>query len=403
MPRSLRALPVAAFLVASSLSGVQACATGHIAATLTSFPKEAISTPFYWAPEAGGQIQFVLRAIGDDCTPQPVSIRYATKDGSATAPFDYAPASGERVVSTDPAHGDQDRQPVPVSVVDDLVPEGAVENAVVELTGVTGGYLTPPTSASLVIVDDDGPDARVALDAAASYRQLETFSKAGVAVFRGGSAAGTTTVHYSVSPGPAPAADPDADYKAESGSLTFGPGDRIEMVPITLVNDSNTESNENFTVALGNVDGGVIDGSSSATFTILDNEELGVPLSKFHHPRQGWKYKPSDYRIREIHVFTEDRGGSGVAKAEFALRKNLTGGGCAWLSKRKWKNAPCKKEVWNKMGMYETDFFYIRVPELEASNGTIQTYSAFSRAIDGAGNKEKQLEKGRNANTFDIK
>jgi len=55
------------------------------------------------------------------------------------------------------------------------------------------------------------------------------------------------------------------------------------------------------------------------------------------------------------------------------------------------------------MGMYEADFFYIRLPALKPSRGAIQTYTALSRAIDGAGNREARFERGRNANTFGIK
>jgi len=291
-----------------------------------------------------------------------------------------------------------------VTVVGDPAPEAMLESATVELTGVQGGYLSYPTTAALHMVDDDGPTARVALDGAAVHRQLETFNQGGVAVFRAGSAADTTAVSYSVSPGPGRAAKKGDDYKAaETGTLTFAPGDRIEMIPITLVNDRRTESEENLTVTLTGAEGGAIDGTASRTFTILDNEEPNAPISLFHHPRNRWKYKSKDYRIREIHVFTEDRGGSGVTRADFALRRNLQSGGCSWWKGKRWKSKSCNKEIWNKMGMYEPDFFFIRVPALQPSRGSIETYTAFSRATDGAGNKEQRFEKGRNFNTFDIK
>ena len=406
MPRFLRTFPVAVLLAGSSMSGVEAaCATGHIAATLTDFPPEAVTSPFYWSEEASRQVSFVLRAIGDDCFASAVTISYQTKDGTASSGADYLPTSGSRAVTTDPSHGGNDRQTVQVSVADDVVPENVVEAATIELTGVQGGYLAPPTSAALYMIDDDGPTARVALDASIAYQQLETYGQGGVPVFRGGLASESTTVHYTVAPGPAPAATPGADYRADSGSLTFGPGDRLEMIPITLLNDIDTEVGEKLTVTLTSVEGGELDsnGGTTITFTILDNEEPNAPLSRFHHPRNKWKYKPADYRIREIHVFTEDRGGSGVTRADFALRRNLAGGGCSWWTGKKWKDRSCKKEMWVKMGKYEPDFFFIRVPELDASTGAINTYSAFSRAIDGAGNKESKFEKGRNANTFDVK
>jgi hypothetical protein len=376
-----------------------------VAATLADFPSEAVSSPFYWAAEDSGQITFVLRAIGDDCTPMAVSIGYQTKDASATAPADYLPASGQRVVTTDPTHGGGDRQPVPVSVTGDVIPEAVVESAIVELTGVQGGgHLSAPTSAALHIVDDDGPTARIALDGGAVYRQLETYNNAGVAVFRGGSAGDTTTVTYAVDPGPAPAATPGNDYRAESGTLTFGPGDRVEMIPIFLVNDRDTETDEHLTITLTGAEGGIIDGAASTQFTILDNEGKGVPESLFHHPRNKWKYTSKDFRIREIHVFTKDIGGAGVVGADIALRRNMKSAKCSWLvGKKKWKNGPCTNERWKKMKMYEADFFYIRLPALKPSRGRIESYTALSRAVDGAGNRENSFQRGRNANTFDIK
>ena len=408
----LRTLPVAAILLTLSLSGVQAaCATGHVAATLSDFAPEALSSPFYWTTEGSGssQVTFVLRAIGDDCFASAVTISYATKDGAgphnpATAPSDYAPTSGQRAVSTDPSHAGNDRQPVSVPVVGDAVAEAVLESATVELTGVQGGgHLSPPTSAALHIVDDDGPTARISLDPNATYRQVETYNMAGIPVFRGGSGAETVTVPYTVEPGPAPAAEPGADYRAASGTVTFAPGDRIEMVPITLVNDRDTEGEEKLTVTLTGAEGGAIDGAASSVFTIVDNEELGVPRSLFHHPRHKRTYRAKDYRIREIHVFTEDRGGSGVIGAELALRKNLSGRGCQWWTGRKWKRGSCSKLSWLSMDMYETDFFYRRFPSLPKSRGAIESYTAFSRAIDGAGNRERKLDPGRNANTFEIK
>lgn len=374
-----------------------------MAATLADFPSEAVSSPSYWAAEDSGQVTFIMRAIGDDCTPNAVTISYQTKDGSAASGTDYVPASGQRVVTTDPTHGPNDRSPVPVSLVSDPIPEGVVESAIVELTGVQGGgHLSPPITAGLHIVDDDGPASRISLDGGAAYRQLETFNIAGVAVFRGGAAGGTTTVNYTIEPGPTPAKAGE-DYKAESGTLTFASGDRIEMIPITLVNDRDTEREESFVITLTGAEGGVIDGPSSTVFTILDNEEAGAPESLFHHPRNKWKYRSEDYRIREIHVFTKDLGASGVVGAEFALRRNMKSGGCSWLSGKRWKKKPCNNEVWNKMGQYEPDFFYIRMPTLKPSTGKVESYTAISRAIDGAGNREEKFESGRNANTFDIK
>jgi hypothetical protein len=55
------------------------------------------------------------------------------------------------------------------------------------------------------------------------------------------------------------------------------------------------------------------------------------------------------------------------------------------------------------MGKFETDFFFIRIDALAPSKGKIDDYTAFSRAIDGAGNIEWFLNPGENHNTFEVK
>jgi len=139
------------------------------------------------------------------------------------------------------------------------------------------------------------------------------------------------------------------------------------------------------------------------TFTITDNEESFPPSSSLHHPNQGKKYSPSKFLIREIHIFTTDEGGAGTVAAEFALRRNMKNRSCGWWTGKKFKNGKCDAERWLKTEQYETDFFYIRMPELPASVGKVKNYTAYSRAIDGAKNVEGDFEVGRNANTFEIK
>jgi hypothetical protein len=103
-------------------------------------------------------------------------------------------------------------------------------------------------------------------------------------------------------------------------------------------------------------------------------------------------------------VFTDDNpGGSGVVSAQFALRRNLPNGKCQWWKGgRKFKKGSCEKERWKKMGKFESDYFFIRSDALPPSPGKTD-YTAFSRAIDAAGNVESFFDPGRNANTFEVK
>jgi hypothetical protein len=216
-------------------------------------------------------------------------------------------------------------------------------------------------------------------------------------VFKAGN--GAATVSYTVSPGSAQAG---RDYEASSGTLSFAENQRSAMIPITVLDDRDAEGAETVNLTLSGP--GVVEEPSMVTFTIQDNEELGKPSSSIHHPNNRKTYRSTDYRIREIHVFTDDNpGGSGVVTAQFALRHNLKNGKCRWWrGGRRFKKGSCEKERWKRMGKFETDYFFIRTKALPPSPGRAD-YTAFSRAIDAAGNVETFFDAGRNANTFNIK
>lgn len=378
-------------------SADQACATNHMRARLEVFSEGSVSRPLYWVAENGGPATFTVRIIGSGCDGSTSTISYEIQPGSATTPADYVAPSGSITFVNTVGHPDTEKRDV--TITNDGLPlgEGAVELATVVLTGATGGALIPPTSALIVIVEDDGPAARVSL-AEGPYEENESTPAGGVPVFRGGDASGTTTVSWSLAPG---TATPDADYAAPpSGTLTFGPGDRMELIPVTVIDDSERETPETLTVSIS---GPGTEGTTSVPFTITDNEENIPPSSSLHHPNNRKTYRASHYLIREIHIFTRDQGGAGTVAAEFALRRNMKDGSCAWWSGKRFKKGKCDGERWLNTGQYETDFFYIRLAELQPSVGKIRNYTAYSRAIDGAKNFEALFEVGRNANTFEVR
>jgi hypothetical protein len=88
-----------------------------------------------------------------------------------------------------------------------------------------------------------------------------------------------------------------------------------------------------------------------------------------------------------------------------ALRRNLVNGKCAWNAKKGWQKKDCQNRTWLPTKYDDVgELFYYRMKQLKSSVGTkIKDYTAFSRAIDGAGNVEKQFTKKRNMNTFEIR
>ena len=375
-----------------------ACASGHVQASLGVFPAEAISRPLYWGVENGGHVTFTVRIFDASCDGSTSQVNYAGQDGSATSGLDYTLPPGFVTVVNAPGHPNQVQ--VNAQVTNDALPDvGAVEQATITLTGASGATIIQPSSAPLFIVDDDGLTPRVAFGGG-EYEEIEGSGQGGIPVFRGGSGDGTAEVTYTISSGSAQAG---SDFSASSGTLSFGPNERAKLIPITVLDDLDAEGSESFTVTLSGP--GVVEEPSTATFFIRDNEERIKPTSSLHHPNNRKKYRSNDFRIREVHVFTKDNpGGAGVVQAQFALRKNLKGGKCQWWVKgRKFRKGDCDKQRWKGMGKFEPNFFFIRIDSLPPSKGKIGDYTAFSRAIDGAGNVETFLNTGENHNTFEIK
>ena len=371
-----------------------ACASGHIQTSLGRFPGEAMSRPLYWGVEGQGSVAMTIRIFDATCDGSTFQVNYQAQDGTAVTGVDYTRPPGVVTLVTTPGHPDQAQ--VPFQLTDNPIADAfAVQSATFMLTSARNASIVQPASAPVFIVDDDGPLPRVSIGPT-EYSEMEGSGEGGVPVFKAGN--GAATVNYVVSGG---TAQPGRDYVAGSGSISFGPSERAKLVPITVLDDGETEGTETLSVSISGT--GVVEEPSQVTFNITDNEEVSKPSSSIHHPNHRKRYPNTDYRIREIHVFTADNAGSGVVAAEFALRRNLANGKCQWWKGgRRFKKGACGQHRWHRMGKFESDYFYVRTEALRPSRGKTD-YTAFSRAVDAAGNVETFLEPGRNANTFEVK
>jgi hypothetical protein len=392
-------LALALTLSAIPAGAEQACASNHVVTRLGGFSEGSVSLPLYWAAENAGQATVTLLILTLFCDGSTSTANWEVQPGSATA-TDYSPATAPFQWAN--TFGHSPTQTRTVTITNDSfssIPsfETGVETARVALTGGSNVRFEEPSSAELVILDDDAPIPTMSLVAGA-YAESESTPAGGVPVFRAGNVSGPSTVNYTLGGGTATAG---ADYQAATtGTLTFAAGDRVEVIPVNVVDDTDREASETLDVSIS---GTGVEEPSKVSLEITDNEESFPPSSSLHHPNQGKKYPASKFLIREIHIFTSDEGGAGTVAAEFALRRNMKNRSCAWWTGRKFKKGKCEAERWLKTDVYETDFFYIRMPELPASVGTVKNYTAYSRAIDGAKNVESDFEVGRNANTFEIK
>ena len=226
------------------------------------------SAPGYSVPEGGTATITVQRVGGDD---GPVSVGFATSDGSAGAGGDYTPRSG----TLSWADGDDDPKNFTVPTVEDGAVE-ADETVNLSLSGPTGGAgLGSPSTATLTIRDDDspppgGPPGMLAFGAAETSAQ-EGGPPASVAVTRTGGTSGGVSARVQTSDGSATAG---ADYAPVDATVSFADGDAApKSVAVPLVDDAAIEEPETINLALSQPTGGASLGApSAATLTVLDDD-----------------------------------------------------------------------------------------------------------------------------------
>jgi hypothetical protein len=208
----------------------------------------------------GGTAVITVKRVGS--TAAGVTVSYATSDGTATAPGDYAARSG---TLTFPAGVNSLTFSVPT--VNDTAYEGD-ETVNVMLTGASGIGLGAPNVAVLTIKDDDL--GGVVQFGAAKYTVAESAGWATVTVTRSGGKASGVTVEYEANDGSATAG---SDYTANEGTLTFGAGETTKTLTIPITDDWLAEGNETFALEFWNVTGGATLGArATTTVEIVDNE-----------------------------------------------------------------------------------------------------------------------------------
>ena len=357
-----------------------------------------VTNPSIAFREQSGNVTVLVERLQHGLTDAQVEYSTSAAEG-ATPGADYEDKSGTMTLAP------VDQKEVLVGVLDDAEVEN-VETFTFDLDSARGGtVLRFPKSATVTIVDNDGP-ARVSFATAQPLQAWENRGAAAVTLIRSGSdIAGPASVTLTSSDGVAQAG---ADYEAVSQEVAFAANEfrKTALVPIT--NDTEEESTEDFTLALSAPSGADVSAPETATMHILDDDsgsaDFVAPVTQFHLPRNGRSYRPRE--ARAIHLFSSDAA-SGVAKMWLALRKNLRNGRCAWWGGRRFKSGPCGKQRWIDMGKLPQNYFVVyrlRKPLKPSTRKTgIKKYTAFGRARDEAGNFELTFKKGRNKVNYSIK
>jgi len=190
----------------------------------------------------------------------PVTVHYETANGSAAAGSDYTAASGDVTFAAG-----QTTQTITVAVLGDRLPE-PTEAFVVNLSGATNATIADGQAVGSIV--DNEP--RISIN---------NVSK------KEGNGKGTTlyvftvslsvaydqpvTVSYATANGTAAAG---SDYVAQSGTLTFAPGETTKTITIAVYRDRNAEANETFYVDLFGNSSNSLFTKSRGVGTILNDD-----------------------------------------------------------------------------------------------------------------------------------
>jgi aryl-phospho-beta-D-glucosidase BglC (GH1 family)/ribosomal protein L35AE/L33A len=232
--------------------------------------KLAKLTPIQFSFGTGNSITTAMFTVTlSQASSQPVTLQYATANGTAAAGSDYTAVSGTITF----AAGETSRT-ITVPVIRDRVSE-STEAFTLQLKLVSGATLAR-SSATGTIQDDDGtsvPVPGVSVGNASLTEGNSGTSTARFTVTLSATASGPVVVLFETANGTATAG---SDYTAKSGSLTFVPGETSKTIDVIVAGETLVETDETFLVRLTSASGATIN-TTQAIATIRNDDQTPVP------------------------------------------------------------------------------------------------------------------------------
>ena len=212
------------------------------------------------APEGDGRLGFFVW-LGSD-SGRTVTVDYATRAGTATAGLDYQTASGTLTIPPG-----SEGETIRVTIVDDALDEN---HETLELVLTNPRFAVPgDLEAAGTIRDDDAEPGLSIADVSAAERS----GGMQFAAVLGAVAGKTLSWQFETRDGSATAGE---DYGRSSGTLVFEAGETRKTIPVTIVDDTMDEVEEDFTITVHEIRG--IPGSRcpEPTGTILDDDDNAI-------------------------------------------------------------------------------------------------------------------------------
>jgi hypothetical protein len=191
-----------------------------------------------------------------------VTVDYATADGSAVAPGDYASTGG--TVTFNPG---QTSKQVVVQVKGETLNE-TTEIFSVVLSNPTNATVSGSGFAAGTITNDDAIPT-LSINNVTALEGLAGTTDFVFTVTLSAASGQTVTVDFATANGSAIA---PGDYASNGGTLTFNPGTTTQTITIQVVGDPTLEANETFTANLSNAMNATVSGAGVGTGTITNDD-----------------------------------------------------------------------------------------------------------------------------------
>ena len=195
---------------------------------------------------------------------QPVTVSFATANGTAQAGSDYASASGTLTFAPNDV-----AETVAVTINGDTLFE-TNEAFAVNLTNAVNATIADSQATGTINNDDAAPTLSIA-DATVGEGNAGTANLV-FTVTQSAPSGVATTVNFATANGTATA---PADYVGTSGTLTLAPGATTQTITVAVNGDTVVEPNETLTVALSAPNNATL-ADGLATGTIADDDVLPV-------------------------------------------------------------------------------------------------------------------------------
>jgi len=210
-----------------------------------------------------------------------ISINFETVDDTAVEGEDYVSKSGTLIFSP----GERTKT-ISVTIIGDKAHE-ATDQFFMNLTDAVGATIEDSRGIAMILDNDSEvepivPDLSVE-DVTITEPDSNGVTTANFIVCLSESSDQTITVKYSTAD---ISAVVDSDYRAESGVVTFAPGETNKTISVAIIGDLVTEPNEKFALNLTDASGAHIS-DALGTATIRDNDARQFGDVVFHL-RDNW-------------------------------------------------------------------------------------------------------------------